>query len=63
MGSCLLNEGQFESALNYFRISLQLNPNKDKNVHIYMAICHKALENYPAALKVLDEATNKNARF
>ena len=43
MGSCLLNEGQFGSALNYFRISLQLNPNRDKNVHIYMAICHKAL--------------------
>lgn len=50
LGSCLLNEGQFESALNYFRISLKLNPLKDKNVHIYMAICYKALRDLPAAI-------------
>ena len=63
MGSCLLNEGQFEPALNFFRISQQLNPHKDRNIHIYMAICCKALGNYAAAIRILNEATDQNPQF
>ena len=63
IGCCLLNEGHFESALNSFRMSLQLNPHQDRNVYIYMAICLKAMNNLSAAISILDEVTDKNPQF
>lgn len=43
VGSCLLNEGNFELSLGYFKVCITFDTIANRNVYIYMAICYKAL--------------------
>ena len=54
IGSCLLNEGQFEASIRYFRLSIAIDPTYDKNTFLYLAVCYKALQNYDSAITVLN---------
>ena len=38
----MLNEGNFDGALLYFKNTLMLDPTFNKNIYIYMAISLKA---------------------
>lgn len=63
MGSCLMNDNNFESALVYFRICLTLDPAYNKNIYIYMAICLKSQSKFEQAISVLDLGLDRYSRF
>lgn len=54
IGSCFLNEGNFQQALLHFRTCLMLDGNFNKNVYIFMSISLKAQGNFKEAIQVLE---------
>ncbi len=61
LGSCHLSMNNPETALDYFRKSLELEPNKQDipSIYSYMGVCLKDLEQYESAL----EALNTGAQY
>ena len=54
-GQCEIEMGHYETALTRLGSALDLSPKTEDiaSIYTYMGICHKEMENYPAALEVL----------